>query len=136
MRKSFPLVHPDGYRAMWGKGCIARGTFVFLSGTEGISPETLKVQPTMGEQVDMAWNKIKERLEEMGTSCENIVQKITFVTDMDEFFTHGIWYQNRWLKKYCPQLLQEEPAGTILEIPRLALRGMKVEIQVIAVVPE
>ena len=136
MRKSFPLYHSGGYRAMWGKGCTAQGTLAFLSGTEGIDPETLKVLPTMGEQVDMAWDKIKERLEEMGTSCDNIVQKITFVTDMDEWFRHGVWYQNRWLQSNSPKVLEEEPAGTLLQVSRLALPEMKVEIQVIAVVPE
>ena len=121
---------------MWGKGCIAQGSFAFLSGTEGISPETLKVLPTMGEQVDMAWDKIKERLGEMRTTCDNIVQKITFVTDMDEWFGHGVWYQYRWLQKNGPKLLAEEPAGTLLQVSRLALPAMKVEIQVIAVIPE
>jgi len=121
---------------MWGKGCVARGTFAFLSGTEGIDAETLKVHPTMGAQVDLAWEKIKARLEEMGTSCENIVQKMTFVTDMDEWSRHGVWYQLRWLQKNCPQLLEEEPAGTLLGVPRLALPEMMVEIQVIAVLPE
>jgi enamine deaminase RidA (YjgF/YER057c/UK114 family) len=135
MRKSFPLYHGDE-RAVWGKGCVASGTFAFLSGTEGIDPETLLVHRTMGEQVDLAWNKIKERLEEMGTSVENIVQKMTFVTDMDEWFRHGIWYQQRWLHRNCPQLLENEGAGTLLGVNRLALPEMLVEIQVIAVVPE
>lgn len=121
---------------MWGKGCVASGTFAFLSGTEGIDPETLKVPAAMGEQVDMAWDKINARLKEMGTSCENIVQKMTFVTDMDEWFRHGIWHQNRWLQKNCPKLLEEEPAGTLIGVPRLALPEMMVEIQVIAVIPE
>jgi enamine deaminase RidA (YjgF/YER057c/UK114 family) len=136
MRKSFPLHHDGSFRAMWGKGCVARGTFAFLSGTEGIDPGTLKVLPTMGEQVTMAWDKIRDRLSVMGTSCDQIVQKMTFVTDMDEWFRHGIWYQNRWLQKNCPKLLEEEPAGTLLGVSRLALPEMQVEIQVIAVIPE
>ena len=136
MRKSFPLHHSGGFRALWGKGCVARGTFAFLSGTEGIDAETLKVHATMGAQVDLAWEKIKARLEEMGTSCENIVQKMTFVTDMDEWSRHAVWYQLRWLQKNCPKLLEEEPAGTLLGVPRLALPEMMVEIQVIAVLPE
>ncbi len=90
----------------------------------------------MDEHVDMAWDKIKERLGDMGTSCDDIVQKITFVTEMDEWFRHDIWYQNRWLKKNSPKLMEEEPAGTLLQVSRLALPEMKVEIQVIAVVPE
>jgi enamine deaminase RidA (YjgF/YER057c/UK114 family) len=135
MRKSFPLFHA-GDRAVWGKGCVARGTFAFLSGTEGIDPQTLIVRNTMGEQIELAWEKINERLQEMGTSVENIVQKMTLVTDMDEWFRHGVWYQTRWLRRNCPKLLEEEPAGTLLQVSRLALPEMKVEIQVIAVLPE
>jgi enamine deaminase RidA (YjgF/YER057c/UK114 family) len=55
---------------------------------------------------------------------------------MDEWFRHGVWYQTRWLHRHCPKLLEEEPAGTLLQVSRLALPEMMVEIQVIAVVPE
>ena len=90
----------------------------------------------MGEHVDMAWDKIKERLGDMGTSCDDIVQKITFVTEMDEWFRHGTWYQNRWQKKNTPKLMEKKPVGTLLQVFRQALPGMKVKIQVIAVVPK
>lgn len=135
MRKTLPLF-AGGARINWGKGCAARGTFVFLSGSEARDPETDICTGTMGEQIEMTWDKIKQRLEEFGTSCENIVQKMTFVTDMDEFFRHGRWYQQRWLAKNAPKLLEEEPAATLLGVPRLALPEMKVEIQVIAVIPD
>ena len=135
MRKSLPLYH-GGERVPWGKGCVARGSFVFLSGSEARDPETDICSGTMGQQIEMTWDKIKQRLEEFGTSCENIVQSMTFVTDMEEWFCHGNWYQRRWLRKNAPKLLEEQPAGTLLGIQRLALPEMKVEIQVIAVVPE
>ena len=135
MRKSLPLTH-GGERVGWGKGCIARGTFVFLSGSEGRDLETDLCTGTMGEQIEVIWDKIKSRLEEFGTSCENIVQRMTFVTDMDEFFRHAKWYQQRWLRKNAPKLLEEEPASTLIGVPRLHLPEMTVEIQVIAVIPE
>lgn len=135
MRKSLPLTH-GGERVGWGKGCIARGTFVFLSGSEGRDLETDLCNGTMGEQIEVIWDKIKSRLEEFGTSCENIVQRMTFVTDMDEFFRHARWYQQRWLRKNAPKLLDEEPASTLIGVPRLHLPEMTVEIQVIAVIPE
>ena len=135
MRKSIPLYH-GGERVGWGKGSIAGGSFIFLSGSEARDPETDICSGTMGEQIEMTWDKIKQRLEEFGTSCDNVVQQMIFVTDMDEFFRHGRWYQTRWLRKNAPKLLEDEPASTLLGIPRLALPEMKVEIQVIAVIPE
>jgi len=135
MRKSLPLYH-GGERVTWGKGCVARGTFVFLSGSEARDLETDICSGTMGEQVEVTWDKIKQRLEEVGTTCENIVQMMTFVTDIDEWPRHARWYQHRWFRKNAPKLLEEEPASTLIGIPRLALPEMKVEIQVIAVIPE
>lgn len=135
MRKSLPLSH-GGERVGWGKGVVARGTFVFLSGVEGRDPETDLCNGTMGEQLEIIWDKIKERLEEFGTSCENIVQRMRFVTDMDEWFRHASWYEQRWLRKNAPKLLENQPAATLLCVPRLALPEMKIEVQVIAVIPD
>ena len=136
MRKGSPPVLHGGEPVAWGRGCVARGTFVFLSGSEGRDLETDVCASTIGEQTEVTWNKIKVRLEEYGTSCENIVQQMTFVTDMDEWVRQGMWYQTRWLRKNAPRLLQDKPAGTLIGVNRLNLPEMKVEIQVIAVIPD
>jgi enamine deaminase RidA (YjgF/YER057c/UK114 family) len=90
----------------------------------------------MGEQTLMCWDRIKESLEKAGTSCKNIVQRVTYVTDIDEWFSHGLLFQARWMTKNCPELLSDEPGSALIGVNRLALREMKVEIMVIAVIPE
>src|SRR5581483_2591284 len=96
--------------------------------------ETDLCPPTMVEQTERCWDEIKQYLEEAGTSCRNIVQRVTYVTDMDAWFSHGLLAQNRWLRKNCPELLENEPGSALIGVTRLALQEMKVEIQVIAVI--
>jgi enamine deaminase RidA (YjgF/YER057c/UK114 family) len=120
----------------WGEGAIARGTFVFLSGTTGRDPATDLVPASMGEQTLMCWERISESLQKAGTSCANIVQRITYVTDMDEWFSHAAGFQRRWLAQNCPELLEHEPGSALIGVQRLALAAMKVEIMVIAVIPD
>jgi len=121
MRKSIGKVYHAGGRMPWGEGAVARGTFVFLSGTTGRDPETDLCPPSMGEQTLMCWDRIKESLEKVGTSCKNIVQRVTYVTDMDEWFSHGLLFQNRWMAKNCPELLDDEPGSALIGVTRLAL---------------
>jgi enamine deaminase RidA (YjgF/YER057c/UK114 family) len=82
----------------------------------------------------MCWERINESLQKAGTSCANIVQRITYVTDMDEWFSHAAGFQRRWLARNCPELLNEEPGSALIGVQRLALASMKVEILVTAVI--
>jgi len=136
VRRAMGVARHGGERMPWGKGVIASGTFVFLAGVEGRHPETDVVSPEIGEQIEITWNKIKERLEEAGTDCEHIVHMLTFVTDMDEWARHGGWYQDRWLRKNAPAILEEGRPNTLIQVPRLHLPEMKVEIHVTAVIPD
>jgi enamine deaminase RidA (YjgF/YER057c/UK114 family) len=136
VRKSIGPVFHGGGRMAWGKGAVASGSFVFLSGATARNPETDLCPPTMGEQVLACWDEIKRELEEAGTSIENIVQRVTYVTDMSEWFRHGSLFQARWMRQNCPQLLENEPGSALIGVNALALSDMKVEIQVIAVIPE
>jgi enamine deaminase RidA (YjgF/YER057c/UK114 family) len=136
MRRALGKVKHGGGRMGWGVGAVASGTFVFLSGTPGRDPKTDLCPPTMGEQTLICWDVIADQLAMAGTSCANIVQRMTFVTDMDEWFSHARAFQTRWLTEHCPDLLENEAGSTLIGIQRLALRDMKIEIQVIAVVPD
>ncbi len=134
--KRLPLMHGDSVMP-WAKGAVARG-FVFLSGTEGRDEQTDVILPTMREQADLALTKIQKRLREFGTSLENIVQLIVYVTDMDEYFRDRVdkWAFERFWKKHCPSFLEVPPVVTLLEVSGLARKGMKIEIQATAVLPD
>lgn len=62
----------------WAKGAVADG-FVFLAGTEGIDPETLKPVEGIEAQTRLALEKVKARLEEMGSSLSNIVKMVYYI---------------------------------------------------------
>jgi enamine deaminase RidA (YjgF/YER057c/UK114 family) len=90
--KRYPLYYA-GRRMHWAKGAVAGG-FVFLAGTEGLDPETLKPVEGIKAQTRLALEKIKQRLEEMGSSLSNIV-KLTYyiVGDFPEGIVSSQKYQ-------------------------------------------
>lgn len=135
MRKSLGPAIFAGKRMPWGKGVLASGTFFFPSGGSGRHRETDTCPPTMAEQMVNSWDDIKYNLEQAGTSCDNIVMRLTFVTDIGEYHRSGRQAQDAWLREHAPRLLEEPAASSLFGISGLALPEMKVEIQVIAVMP-
>jgi len=123
MRQGYPLVI-DGQTMGFAKGVIAEGRFAFLSGVTGRGP-------TMGDQAESCWVTIEERLEALGGRLENIVQRMTFVTSIEEWRAEGQARQRAWLEKNCPSLIESPPAGTLIGCVALAQPGLKVEIQVV-----
>lgn len=122
MRQSHTLV-VDGQVMGFAKGVVAEGRFVFLSGVTGRGA-------TMGDQAESCWATIKERLEAMGGRLENIVQRMTFVTSVQEWQAEGQARQRAWMQANCPSLIESPPAGTLIGCVALAQPQFKVEIQV------
>ncbi len=139
------LYDPYGNPLVWGKG-NAFGKFVFIGGTEGRDPATdVTLDPkrpaftalVIGgpqEQTSLTWHKIKSRLEDFGTSLENIT-----------YIRHYVPRREHWLvvretemeffRKYCPDLARRPRPGTTLMNVGLDLRDMAVEIEVWAMRP-
>jgi enamine deaminase RidA (YjgF/YER057c/UK114 family) len=134
--KRYPMEY-GGRRMSWAKAAVARG-LVFLSGVEGRDPATDESPPTMRAQATNCMGKIKERLEELDSSLENIVIMTIYVTDLDEYFRervdrHCIF---GFLEEHAPTFREVPPAETLLEVAGLARRDMKIEIDVIAATNE
>src|SRR5437762_13716736 len=81
MRKSYPLV-VNGQRQTYAKGVLAEGRYIFLSGV-------LSTEGSMGDQATRVWDEIKSRLADLGGRPENIVQRMTFVTDIPTWRAEG-----------------------------------------------
>jgi len=122
-RQGYPLV-VDGQLMGFAKGVVAEGRFAFLSGVTGTGPG-------MGEQAESVWNTIKERVEALGGRVENVVQRMTFVTSVEEWRAQGQPRQRAWLEANCPSLIENPPAGTLIGCSALAQPEYKVEIQVV-----
>lgn len=117
----------------WAKAAVVNG-LVFLSGVEGRDPATDEAPPSMRAQAASCMEKIRQRLEELDSSLENIVRLTIYVTDLDEYFRervdrHCIF---GFLEQHAPTFAEVPPAETLLEVKGLARRGMKIEIDVIA----
>src|SRR6185503_19081035 len=109
----------------WGKGVIASGTFFFPSGGSGRDRHEDNCPTSMAEQVVVAWEDIKHNLEEAGTSLENIVMRLTFVTDIQEWQESARAAQTAWFQEHAPSVLEDPPASSLFGITALALPEMK-----------
>jgi enamine deaminase RidA (YjgF/YER057c/UK114 family) len=125
MRQSHQLVE-DRVLKGFAKGVIAEGRFLFVSGVAGRGT-------SMGAQAEYCWNTIKERVESMGGRLENIVQRMTFVTDIAQWQGEGNPRQRAWLTEHCPAMLESPPSGTLIGCVALADPNYMVEIQIVVV---
>jgi len=134
--KRYPLYYA-GRRMHWAKGAVAGG-FIFLAGTEGLDPETLKPVEGIKAQTRLALEKIKQRLEEMGSSLSHIV-KLTYyiVGDFPEGIVASKKYQE--MAEARDEFFREngiEPGdipSDLIGVTALGRKGMEIEIAAIAV---
>ena len=134
-----PPAKLGGKRAEWAKGTAVTGAkgFVFLSGTTGRDPRTGEVvKGGIDAQVKVIFEEIKSRLEELGTSLENICHIRMDWTDPTGVMAalEKVW------KEYCPCFSQDNPdrdppAMTGVPVKELHAPGMLIEVTVIAVIP-
>ncbi len=159
-KKTYPLYYGDKLMP-WAKGTVVKGAkgFVFLSGTEGTDPEAphIELADEVGKhvvpsvdgaeaQTRLALDKIKSRLEEMGSSLDNIIKMICYVVGPD--FPDGVGNHPTWLtarkvmneffKKHCPDLCWDKgpPTLDLIGISGLGAKEMLIEIAVTAVLPD
>jgi enamine deaminase RidA (YjgF/YER057c/UK114 family) len=133
-KKGLGLVYHNGKPMVWGKGAVA-GNFVFLSGAEARDEKTDNPVVGIKAQTELALNRIKQRLEEAGTTLDNVVKFVWYLADRSQEMA---FYEARdsWLSKNAPNLLEKRSYASTLLIVGLAKYEMLVEIDCIAYVPE
>src|SRR5688572_8668458 len=99
------------------RGVVAGG-FVFLSGVGGSDPATGTVMPTMAEQAQTICKRIKASLEVAGSSVENVVKIVTYVTDMKRYREQGAPI----IRAFFPPR-----AATLVGVTELAREGVMLE---------
>ena len=127
------LIHYGGKLMAWGKGAIAND-LVFLSGVEARDEKT--DVPVLGikAQTELALDRVKERLEEAGTTTDNVVKFVWYLADRaleQEFYAA----RDGWLARHAPELLKKRSYASTLLVVGLARYDMLVEIDCIAVLP-
>ncbi len=134
VKRGLGMIRHGGKLMPWGKGAVA-GDFVFLSGAEARADDTDVPPKGIEAQTELALNRIKSRLEEAGTSTENVVKFVWYLTNRahDEAFYEA---RDGWLERNAPTLLRKRSYASTLLIVGLARRDMLVEIDCTAYIPD
>lgn len=97
---------------------------IFVSGQGPLNPETKTlVTGTVQEEARQTLENIKNILEDVGSSMENVLKANVYLGNMDDFFVFNEVYA-----EYFPS---DPPARTCIQAGRLPF-DIKVEIEVIA----
>jgi len=103
---------------------VAFDRLVFISGQGPLDPETKQlVSGTIQEETRQTLENIKNILEDVGSSMENVLKVTAYLGDMDNFFTFN--------EVYAEFFPSAPPARTCIQAGRLPF-DIKVEIDVIA----
>ena len=120
------IIHTDKAPAPVGpySPVVGFGDLIFVSGQGPVDPETKTlVSGTVQEEARQTLENIKNILEDVGSSTENVLKVNVYLGNMDDFFAFNEVYA-----EYFPS---DPPARTCIQAGRLPF-DIKVEIEVIA----
>jgi 2-iminobutanoate/2-iminopropanoate deaminase len=89
----------------------------------------------VAEQTRVALDKIRVALEEAGSSLDHIVKMTIYLREMSEYQAMRD-AEFRYYQNYCPSLVEDPPASTVVQVVSLSKPNMLVEFDVIALVPD
>jgi len=128
---AYPHVAPEAPKF---SRSVVVGNLIFVSGCQGLNPETLKTETDVfEEQMVIALDKVRMAMEEAGSSMNNIVKTLILLKNLEDYprmrKTELEYYQ-----KYAPFLVDNPPASTFMQVASLARPEFLVEIDVIGVI--
>ena len=109
------------------------GNLIFVSGCTGMNSRTARVETDVfSEQMIVALDKVREALEETGSSMDRIVKTMILLRNLDDYpcmrQTELEYYQ-----RHASFLVDNPPASTVIQVASLAWTEFLIEIDVIAV---
>lgn len=105
--------------------CITAGNLVFIAGQGGLDERVQLVSPEFGPQVRQALANIRRALEAAGATPADVTAVTIYLTDMAKLREYGA------IKvEVLPEM---QATSTAVEVTKLALPGMVIEITVTAV---
>jgi 2-iminobutanoate/2-iminopropanoate deaminase len=103
---------------------VVAGRFVFVSGQVGIEPTTGAILPGIREQTRRALANIEQVLHEAGLDRRAVVRTTVYLVDVGDFQAMN--------EEYGAYFAEPRPARTTVGIAGLAIDGLVVEIDAIA----
>jgi enamine deaminase RidA (YjgF/YER057c/UK114 family) len=108
----------------------ANGKVLYCSGQTSVDADGKALHPgNMAAQIAGAFEKLETVLQAAGYDLSHVVRLNYYTTDMDAFTAA----YSEITQRLAPRNLA--PAGTLLQVSRLAVPGLMVEIEATAVMP-
>lgn len=115
---------------------VVSGGFVFLSGSSGRTIETGEVSSHhVAGQTRVALEKIRLALEEAGSSLDHVVKMTIYLREMSDYQPMRD-AEFGYYQEYCPALVEDPPASTVVQVVSLSKPSMLVEFDAIALLPD
>ncbi len=117
----------DSKPYVFSQGVSCEGKkIIFVAGQVGITPSGRIVGEDIASQTRQALDNMSKILSEAGASMENVAKLTVYLTDIKDLQTYS-----EIMREYFKEGL---PAQTAVEVSRLALPELKIEVEAIAVV--
>lgn len=113
------------YSFSQGVACSGK-RIIFVAGQVGIDPSGKIVSENIEEQAEQAFKNMQQILKAAKASMENVAKLTVYLTDIKDLQQY-----TEVMKKYFKKGL---PAQTAVEVSRLALPELKIEVEAIAIV--
>lgn len=113
--------------------CVVVDNLVFVSGMTAQSFDSgLCETHTAEEQTRVCYSKMKQVLENAGSSLDNLVRTLILFKDIELDYKKVRTTEYEFFKEHAPSLVDEPPGSTVLQAARLARPEFLVEIEAIA----
>jgi enamine deaminase RidA (YjgF/YER057c/UK114 family) len=110
------------------------GNLVFVSGCEALDHESLKVETDdFREQARICLEKIIVGMEQTGGSVNNLVKTYVLLKDIRDYPLYRE-VEKAFFQEHAPDLAENPPATTIINVTSLALPEFLVEVEAFGVV--
>jgi enamine deaminase RidA (YjgF/YER057c/UK114 family) len=104
------------------------GPFIYVAGTTATNEQGQISSTDPYEQTHHILRRIAQALEAVGASLEHVVRTRVYITNMDDWQAIA--------RAHGEVFATIRPANTLVEVSRLAIPEMQVEIEVDAVIPD
>ncbi len=112
---------------LFSQGVACSGKrIIFVAGQVGIDQSGKIVSESVDKQTEQAFENMRQILKEAKASMENVSKLTVFLTDIKDLQRYS-----EVMRKYFKRGL---PAQTAVEVSRLALPQLKIEVEAIAIV--